>query len=205
MLCEAPLANPFEPSLLDPKVSWQAAGPWPHKSLAVAAFGGELAAEGPPEVDGRFGVAVAHDEGLGVLGVWSVPAAGSRYGDEVLNVIDSCADWIGGGDVIVAGDFNIDAKGVANGTRGAELFASLVARLSELGLVSAYHAWTGEAFGAESRMTHFHLRKADHGFHIDYCFIPSGWNSRVREVAVGDPAEWLPFSDHMPIVVDIDR
>jgi hypothetical protein len=204
VLCEVPLDNPFEGSLLDPPVTWHAAGPWPKKSLAVAGFRGEMNADGLPEVRGRFGVAVSHSLDFGVLGVWSAPAGGPRYGDEVLSVIDSCADWIAEGDVVVAGDFNIDAHGVANGANGTELFAKIVRRLSDLGLVSAYHTWTGESFGAESRMTHFHRRKPDHGFHIDYCFIPTAWSDRVREVTVGRPDTWLAYSDHMPIMVDLD-
>ena len=143
--------------------------------------------------------------GLGVLGIWSVPSLGHHYGDEVIGIIDAHADWIGGGDVVVAGDFNIDAHGVGNGAGGADLFATLISRLSSLGLVSAYHVWNGEKFGAESRMTHFHQRKPDRGFHIDFCFMPARWSERLRDVTVGDPEEWLAYSDHMPIVVDFDR
>ena len=182
VLCEAPLANPFEASLLDEPVSWRATGSLHHKGLAVAGRQGELRSRGAIEAPGRWGVAVTDQNGLGVLGAWSVPVPGRRYGDEVLGIIDAHADWLASGDVVVAGDFNIDANGVGNGTRGAELFATLVERLSALGLVSAYHSWTREAFGAESRRTHFHLRKANRGFHIDCCFVPEAWSGRIRDV-----------------------
>ncbi len=99
-------------------------------------------------------------------------------------MIDEHADWI---------------------ARGDRLFAALVGRVSELGLVSAYHSWTRESFGAESAMTHFHRRKDDRGFHIDFCLFPTAWRNDIREVVVGDPRRWLELSDHMPALVDLGR
>lgn len=203
VLCEAPLTNPFEASLLDGPVSWHSAGSVPNKGLAVAGFHEELQSEAGRSPSCRWGVAVSRQDGPGVLGVWSVPLPGQRYGQEVLGIIDSHADWIAGGGVIVAGDFNIDANGVGNGARGAVLFAEIIRRLAELGLVSAYHSWNGEAFGEESAMTHYHQRRPDRGFHIDYCFIPKEWHTAVRAVVVGAPEQWLQHSDHMPILVDL--
>lgn len=203
VLCDVPLLNPFPPSLLDDGVSWHAAGSQSAKAIAVAGFRSDLQVRPGAPSACRWGVAVTGQSGYGVLGVWSVPVPGRRYADEVLGLIDEHADWIARGDVIVAGDFNIDAHGVANGAGGARLFAALVGRLSQLGLVSAYHSWTGGSFGAESAMTHVHGRKDDRGFHIDFCFIPAAWRNEIREVVVGDPRRWLEHSDHMPIVVDL--
>jgi len=90
------------------------------------------------------------------------------------------------------------------GPSASVLCPTLTERLSALGPVSAYHSWTGEAFGDESRMTYFHLRRADRGFHIDYCFIPNRWRTRIRSISVGEPHVWLGYSDHMPLIVDLD-
>ena len=147
VLCEAPLGNPYNGSLFHEPVSWHSKGPLPRKSLAVAGFRGELATRDVVEDEGRWSVAVTDESRLGVLGVWSVPSTGRRCGDEMLAVVDAHADWIAGGNVVVGGDFSIDAHGVGNGHGGAELFATLISRLSALGLVSAYHAWTGETRG----------------------------------------------------------
>jgi hypothetical protein len=90
----------------------------------------------------QFGVAVAYENRVGVLGVWSVRSDGRSYGDEVLSLLNHHAAWIGTGDVVVADDFNLDAHGDRERPHGAKLLADLVDRLGELGLVSAYHAWT---------------------------------------------------------------
>lgn len=204
VVCEAPVANPYVSALLAGSVSWHSAGANAEKGLAVAGFRGQFASVAPEPLGlCSWGVGVAGADGPGVLGVWSVPAPGRRYGDEVLAVIDAHAEWIAGGNVAVAGDFNIDAHGVGNGGRGAKLFADIVRRLAALGLVSAYHAWTGEDFGSESRMTHYHLRKPDRGFHIDFCFVPTAWSGVIRGVSIGAPEDWLPYSDHMPLLVDL--
>ncbi len=81
--------------------------------------------------------------GVGVLGVWSVCQPKRRYGDEVLGIVDANSEWIARGDVVVAGDFKIDAHGVGNGSGRARLFGDLVARFADLGLVSAYHCSSG--------------------------------------------------------------
>ena len=203
VLCEAPLSNPLEASLLDGAASWHAAGPYPSKCVAIAGFRGPLTPCRLAADPHRWGVAVTCENGVGVLGVWSVCQPSRRYGDEVLGIVDANSEWIAHGDVVVAGDFNIDAHGVGNGSGGVRLFSDLVARFADLGLISAYHCSSGEPFGEESSMTHFHRRNAARGFHIDYCFIPRAWQGAIREVAVGRPDEWLGLSDHMPILVDI--
>lgn len=204
VLSEAPLVSPFQPSLLDEPVSWHSAGPYPAKSVAIAGFGVELAPRSLAEDSHRWGVGATSPGGVGILGIWSVCQAGRRYGDEVLGLVDANAKWIASGRVLVAGDFNIDAHGVGNGGGGAHLFDTLVRRLEGLGLVSAYHCARGESFGAESAMTHFHRRKLDDSFHIDYCFVPAAWRDDIRAVSIGSPGDWLAHSDHMPLVVDLE-
>ena len=68
VLCEAPLANPFNGSLLHGPVSWHSKGPLPSKSVAVAGFQGELQSRGAIEAPGRWGVTVTDQNGLGEIG-----------------------------------------------------------------------------------------------------------------------------------------
>lgn len=41
--------------------------------------------------------------------------------------------------------------------------------------------------------------------HIDYCFLPRMWIPALRRVTVGVPTEWVSESDHVPIVVELDK
>jgi endonuclease/exonuclease/phosphatase family metal-dependent hydrolase len=203
VLCEVHEANPWEGSLLDGPVCWQAHGPWPNKQVAVVGFGDRFQPGTGHEGTGRFCAGLT-GPGVGLLGIWSAPEPPVRYGQEVIAILQANAAWISTGEVVVAGDFNIDADGVGNGHAGAALFAQLAELMGELGLVSAYHTHTGETFGQESAMTHFHRRNPHAGFHIDYCLIPASWEERLVRVEVGAPAEWLGLSDHMPLIVDLD-
>jgi exonuclease III len=75
--------------------------------------------------------------------------------------------------------------------------------LCEYGLFSAYHEFFQVPSGGEKRPTHRHRTfKSDH--HIDFCFLPRQWQWSQWLVTVGSPTKWVRYSDHFPIVVDID-
>ena len=72
----------------------------------------------------------------------------------------------------------------------------------ELGLVSAYHQYSGEAPGKETHPTYCYLWAKSAPFHIDYCFVPESWSFRLSAVDIGSYAGW-PQSDHRPLTVDV--
>ena len=78
------------------------------------------------------------------------------------------------------------------------------ARFLAAAAVLAYHYFFNEAPGKETQPTHFHQGKQDRPFHLDYCFVPSDWASRITSVHVGGFSEWCAISDHVPLVVDVD-
>jgi hypothetical protein len=73
--------------------------------------------------------------------------------------------------------------------------------LADAGIVSAYHTFTHEERGSESRKTQFMYRQSHRGYHIDYVFVPNTWT--VSRVKIGDYEKWRGLSDHYPVVVDI--
>lgn len=81
--------------------------------------------------------------------------------------------------------------------------SDVVRELAAIGLQSAYHAHHGEAQGAEAAPTFYMQRKLAKPYHIDYAFTGPQWV--VKNVVVGSPELWLQYSDHMPVVVDLDR
>ena len=75
-----------------------------------------------------------------------------------------------------------------------------------LGLVSLYHAFFNEPFGAASRSTYFHRRTASVGWHIDYVLIHESRLESVLNAEVGSYEDWVAtgLSDHVPLIVDLD-
>ena len=54
--------------------------------------------------------------------------------------------------------------------------------------------------GAESTKTYFHTKKLHFGHHIDYAFL----RGASASLEIGLPEDWLQYSDHMPLILDIE-
>ena len=105
--------------------------------------------------------------------------------------------------LIVAGDFNNSAHW---DTPRKPKFASMAECYRQLGLVSLYHASTGEQFGKESAPTHWWRdRKADgRTYHIDYIFLPEDLAARsTLRLGTFDESVTRGGSDHAFLLADI--
>lgn len=79
--------------------------------------------------------------------------------------------------------------------------SDVVRTLEELGLRSAYHESRNLPQGNEPDPTFFLQRNESKAYHIDYVFMGREWT--VGGVEVGHRDQWLPYSDHMPLVCDL--
>lgn len=130
------------------------------------------------------------------VGVWTHPP----YNEVAWAAMKACVDAADGLPVVAAGDFN-SSPGVQRQKRESREFVERMR--DELGLVSAWHHFTGEVHGEETRATYYHQWNEAKPFHIDYCFLPETWADRLTGVEIGSFADW-PQSDHRPLTVDLD-
>jgi hypothetical protein len=79
-----------------------------------------------------------------------------------------------------------------------------VESLDKLGLRSAYHSWCNETFGSEQQASFYFYRHPDKPYHIDYAFLSAQQIQHLSFLELGNATEWLEFSDHVPLVVDLD-
>jgi hypothetical protein len=102
---------------------------------------------------------------------------------------------------VVAGDFNLlpQQMSLRPGQRGQ---LSIVELLARAGLRNADTLPTADTVGDPLRRTHYHQRKPGRGFVVDYLFAPRREAARLTRFEVGDPREWLPWSDHVPLVAE---
>jgi hypothetical protein len=134
-----------------------------------------------------------------VVAVWTAATADKKtMYRQAHEGLDRYAAWIRQQDTVLMGDFNNNAT-YSKGKPWRELEE----RLRPLGLVSAYHEHFGEAFGQETRPTHYYRRKQDSRWHVDYCFLPASWIPRIQGVEVGTFEDWSGVSDHVPLIVDV--
>ncbi len=184
----------------------------PHKGLAVFAFNGYAARLADRHVPSLRHIAPVHVDGptaYNLLAVWAQNASGGVTRKHQLGplrrALGAYRDFLTARPVIVAGDLNSNAIWDKPGWRINH--TAKVEILAGLGLVSAYHALTGEAHGAETTPTLYWRDRTQAGptYHIDYVFIPTPWIAGVRELTVGRFEDWCGrgLSDHVPIVVDV--
>lgn len=100
--------------------------------------------------------------------------------------------------MIICGDFNCDVR-LTDKRHGKNVY-EVIEKLSEKGLVDAYHYLTGEEQGKESIPTFYWRRDLNSPFHLDHVFSAP---DKVKDLQIGNAEKWLGISDHMPIIFEI--
>lgn len=98
---------------------------------------------------------------------------------------------------IIIGDFN--SSSLWDKKHGKRNHTQTVFNLKECGFESIYHYLRNEKQGEETTSTYFMYRHIDKPYHIDYCFIHP---EICKNFQILD-TEWLKYSDHVPLVVEI--
>jgi endonuclease/exonuclease/phosphatase family metal-dependent hydrolase len=131
------------------------------------------------------------------LGIWS---RGPRYIDDVMRTLKAYDRVLRSGPTVVMGDLN---SGTNLNTRQSPSkgHARILAALADVGLVSAYHRFHGVEHGHERHPTYRHQRNPSKPWHIDFCFVPTGWD--VVGVDVPHSEDWTARSDHLPLCVEV--
>lgn len=179
-----------------------ASGAWigdnPSMGLAVLGFGAWNVTELPSAAGGKLAlpVQVEGPTRFALLALWT---QAPKYAVQALSAVRAHAALFRE-PTVVAGDLNSNPR--LDGPRSPR-HAELVRDLESRGLISAYHTHADEGHGGETRPTFF-MRRKEPGYHLDYAFLPLAWKAGVRAVHVGERAKWSAWSDHMPLVVDVD-
>lgn len=140
---------------------------------------------------------------LTLYAIWShVSKEGFQYIAEVHRFLDSEKDNTDFKKSLIVGDFNSNAQW--DKQHGEWSHTNAVNKLGQLGLQSAYHLFSGEPQGKESKPTLFFRKKTTkkHRYHIDYAFIPKHLARRLKRVEIPKYHDWIKFSDHVPLIID---
>jgi hypothetical protein len=181
----------------EPGCVWS--GTNPRQGVAVVALAERFALRSYDSTDITAPVRVDGPLSFDVMNVWAQPRP--TYPAHVNNTLDRFRTILARGASIVAGDFNSTRKA---DTARKPLHANLVARLrDEFGLVSAYHHFHACDQGCEPTATYFHLRKRAAPYHIDFCFVPVAWSTKLLRVQVLKARPWSRLSDHRPGLVEV--
>jgi endonuclease/exonuclease/phosphatase family metal-dependent hydrolase len=122
------------------------------------------------------------------------------YIGQVVRATEAYGGFIREQESVLAGDFNSNkifdqVSRIGNHTQ-------VVESLQQMGIVSAYHRYRHEGQGAESHNTQFMYRHERHGFHLDYCFVPETWMTRIKSLQV-IRALSPPMASYVAIILPI--
>jgi endonuclease/exonuclease/phosphatase family metal-dependent hydrolase len=175
-----------------------------NKGLAVVTFGPwrvEACEQLDPSIEFVLPARISGPKTFNLLGVWTKqsPVKGQSYIGQMHRAAQVYSSWLSAADSVVIGDWNSNAQW--DRAQKANHSAT-VALLSAAKLESAYHTHNHCIPGRERHPTWYNHKRAERGFHIDYCFVPQSWLAKMRSVSVGQFDQWRPFSDHCPLVVD---
>jgi len=150
-----------------------------------------------PSIVGGF--TVTSPVRFNLVAAWPVKTEnGPSYHQILLRTLEHFSQHLAARPAILAGDLNSSSK--VSGQEASH--PKFVLEADKLGLISAYHAKSGEEFGDESMPTYRHGKNAPKWFHIDYCFV-SRELAESLEVEILRDADWEERSDHLPIVLEI--
>jgi len=166
--------------------------PWNicEKTLMTPKWAARLVIDGPISIE--------------LFPVWA--CRGERPGEHYIGQVHRLLDLMEQNRIspfaIVAGDFNSNA--IWDGQHEINSHSDAVARLRNLGFHSAYHEFFRRAHGQEPHPTLWFRKKKSATYHIDYAFLSRRLLSKLTRVTVGHHRRWLAFSDHAPVLIELD-
>jgi len=190
---------------------WAGGDPDSHHGLAVFFFngaGGVRHGKFAPELQWLLPVEVSAPRRFNLLAVLTGTAGLHKAEPGTLRKgLEFYRQFLTEEDAVIAGDFSNNAAW--NRGRACN-HGRAVETLEGYGLVSAYHAKTGEVQGQESVKTFYRWYREEQGHHIDHIFMPHAWTKPGFCLEVGSFDDWVRKppaetrrSDHAPLVVDI--
>lgn len=138
-----------------------------------------------------------------LFAVWTVKEGGKSYAQTLLNAFSRYESLLSLPCILV-GDFNtssvLDSKNASKPTH-----QSMVDFLRIYNIDSVYHRQTGQEHGNETTPTHAFTRNVRKPFHLDYCFASNRYFTNGISMEIGQFEDWIAYSDHMPLIVDIKQ
>lgn len=98
--------------------------------------------------------------------------------------------------IIVCGDFNISLA--IDNEKNKDMFAKI---LNSYGLKSIYHSVNDEKMGEETSPTLYWRHNEKNRYHVDYLFTKE---ELIKDFKLGSYDEYSDYSDHAPLIFEID-
>ena len=138
-----------------------------------------------------------------VLAVWTKQANSPtfQYIGQMWKYLQAHQSKLSSSKSIICGDFNSNTCW-DKGDRWWN-HTDVVNDLIKIDIHSIYHSLNKLEQGKEVRPTFYLHRKLEKSYHIDYAFASSSLLPSAN-LEIGKFNEWISFSDHMPVIFEVD-
>lgn len=82
--------------------------------------------------------------------------------------------------------------------------SDVVRTLEEKNIHSIYHKYYISEQGTEKHPTFFLQRNPNKPYHIDYCFASADIYDKLQTLEIGAYENWIRYSDHSPVIINLD-
>jgi exonuclease III len=80
----------------------------------------------------------------------------------------------------------------------------VVESFKKLEIFSAYHEYFKKGYGEHNHYTFYQHKNIEFKHMLDYCFASKSIIERISNVEIGKYEGWIKYSDHCPLIVEID-
>jgi len=126
----------------------------------------------------------------------------NQYIEQVWKAINHYDQLLCSRPTILTGDFNSNKIWDKKHSKGNH--STVVDKLADRHIYSAYHKHLGQEQGNEKHPTFFLQRNKNKPYHIDYCFTSADIFAKVLNVEIGTYDNWVKHSDHSPLTIEFD-
>lgn len=142
------------------------------------------------------------DINLHIIATWAhVKTKQLRYVRVTNKAIEHYREFINESPILIAGDFNSNT--IWDKYHPDNSHSDMVKKLKEMNIDSLYHYRENQLQGSETKKTLYMYRNKSKGYHIDFAFVTKDLLDRSI-MEIGNADKWLDYSDHVPIIIDID-
>ena len=80
----------------------------------------------------------------------------------------------------------------------------VIEEFKKLEIFSAYHEYFKKGYGEHNHYTFYQHKKTEFKHMLDYCFASRSIIEKISKVEIGKYEDWIEYSDHCPLIVEID-